>query len=103
MLQEPAVAAGSCQPRPLVMSDSGTESRRCRWFQGFGLVGAFGSGRIPKKGPPWGGPLTHDQPPRRGSGHRDAVIVVHGAGACRVVPVPGIVVAVFRRALELGF
>src|SRR4051812_11905418 len=34
---------------------------------------------------------------------RDAVIVVDGAGAGRGAPVPGIVVPVFRRALELGF
>src|SRR6185312_13272412 len=33
----------------------------------------------------------------------DAIIVVDGAGPGRVTPVPGIVVTVVRRALELAF
>jgi hypothetical protein len=35
--------------------------------------------------------------------YRNAVIVVHGASSRRIVPVPGIVVVVFWRSLELVF
>src|SRR5450759_693404 len=37
------------------------------------------------------------------SRYSHAIVVVYGAGSCGVAPVPTIVVAVFRRALELRF
>src|SRR6266446_3424008 len=35
--------------------------------------------------------------------HSNAVVIIHRASPCGVVPVPGVVVAIFRRSLELTF
>src|SRR6202023_2423294 len=57
-----------------------------------------------KKAPPVSGPFDFRLQQR--SCHLrycNAVIVIDGAGSGRIVPVPGIVIAVFRRSLQLCF